>query len=179
MTGDDRQPAAPADENVIVGDFGRPREPGMSIAFLPPKERYKRPRCRHLHVWLDLDNRVLECKDCGTPVEAFDFLVRHARRERELDYRVGLIKEFEEKERRKKEAKERKRRPVTDWEKPLGQIQEEHHRLGCPRAWMWLTCKYICCYCGTRLNRKGYARIEQEVLAARAEREARGEHRRR
>jgi len=156
-------------DNVVEGDFGK--GPEMKVEHLPEDRvmarRYRGTECKHSKVWLDEDNHCLECQSCGRIVDPIKYLKRFADRERELDWRVRLIKEGRRREEAQRERERRKHMPREDWKKSQQEIRAEHKANGCPKEHMWFTRTMVKCYCGLRLSRTYSKDLEREVRNAR------------
>lgn len=154
--------------NIIEADFSK-RRGEMSVEYLPSDRAWQRKYngCQHQHIYLDADNHCLECKDCGQHVDPIKYLERWAKRERQIDYRVEMIKRFEKRQAAERERERRKHMPRSEWKKDINDIIREHRDKGCPREYMWFTKNTTHCYCGSGWSRLSFPQLEAEVRAAR------------
>jgi len=49
--------------------------------------------CRHKHIIVCEKSRTLECDACGATIDPFDFMLRWAREDRFLEFRMKQLKE--------------------------------------------------------------------------------------
>lgn len=69
-------------------------------------KRGKLTTCQHLRVEIDEETELVECRDCGKIMSAFNFLVMCANGEsRALELYFHLIKEVQKLQRKSKELK--------------------------------------------------------------------------
>jgi hypothetical protein len=49
--------------------------------------------CRHKHIIVCEKSRTIECDTCGAAIDPFDFMLRWAKEDRFLEYRMKQLKE--------------------------------------------------------------------------------------